>query len=148
MNLSKEQKEQLQSWITNGLSLSTIYKNISNEWKEKITYMELKFAIDDLNFEFPKETKIAEDKIKKEELIDLEAIESDNKVTMGIDKIMRPGTILSGSVTFSDGMTGSWQLDQRGRIGLIPTTETYHPSQEDIQEFERQLQQALHKAGY
>ncbi|PWU06940.1 MAG: hypothetical protein C5B43_01045, partial [Verrucomicrobia bacterium] len=62
--------------------------------------------------------------------------------------IMRPGTLVSGNVTFSDGMSGTWQLDQQGRIGLIPSTEGYRPSQDDIQEFQIKLQDALHKAGY
>lgn len=148
MDLSKEQKEQLQSWITNGLSLPSIYKLISKEWKNHMTYMELKFAIDDLNLEFPKQIETAEEETKKEELIDLDIEKGPKKVTMEIDKIMRPGAIISGSVTFSDGMTASWQLDQRGRIAISPSTEAYHPSQEDIQEFEKQLQEALHKAGY
>lgn len=148
MNLSKEEKEQLQSWLANGLNFSTIYKHVSNDWKKNITYMELKFAIDDLHLEFPKVTKISEEETKKEEPINLNTVESAHKVTIEIDKIMPPGAILSGSVTFSDGMTGSWQLDQRGRIAINPLTEAYHPSEEDIQEFERQLQQVLHKAGY
>jgi hypothetical protein len=148
MDLSKEQKEQLQSWITTGLSVPAIYKLISNEWKNPMTYMELKFAIDDLNLEFPKEIKIPEAEAKKEDLIPLNGEEEPHKVTMEIDKIMRPGAIISGTVAFSDGMTGSWQLDQRGRIAISPATEAYHPSQEDIHEFEKQLQEALHKAGY
>lgn len=149
MNLTNEQKEQLKDWITEGLSLSTIYKHISNQWKMPITYMELRFLIDDLNLEFPKEKEQEATEIPKEGV----AAEPDNlellhNVSINVDKVVRPGTLVSGSVTFSDGMSGTWQLDQQGRIGLIPSTEGYRPSQEDIQEFQIQLQEALHKTGY
>lgn len=151
MNLSDTQKHQLKDWISQGLNLSTIYKYISDQWQIPITYLELRFLIDDLNFEFPKEEEKEEpinEKAEAKTSTDPEELELLHKVTLDVDKIMRPGTLISGSVTFSDGITASWQLDQQGRIGLIPTTEDYRPSQEDIQEFQVQLEEALHKAGY
>lgn len=148
MHLSKEQKEQLKLWVTDSLSLSSIYKNISTEWKTPMTFMELKFLIDDLNLEFPEKKEIPTENSEQKGITDLNDLDLPNQVTMEIDKIMRPGAVISGSVTFSDGAKASWQLDQRGRIALIPSIESYRPSQEDIQEFEKQLQEALQKAGY
>lgn len=148
MNLSNEQKEQLKDWITEGLNLSSIYKHISNQWKMPITYMELRFLIDDLNLEFPKEKEQPAQKPNEGEATTPDNLELLHNVTLDVDKVIRPGALISGSVTFSDGKTGSWQLDQQGRLGLIPSTEGYRPSQEDIQEFQIQLQEVLHKAGY
>lgn len=42
---------------------------------------------------------------------------------------------LSGKVTFSDGETGVWMIDQAGRPGLDPEKQGYRPSQEDVMEF-------------
>lgn len=148
MNLSNEQKEQLKNWVTEGLSLSTIFKHISNQWNMPITYMELRFLIDDLNLEFPKEKEQPTQNPNDTPATTPDNLELLHNVTLDVDKVIRPGALISGSVTFSDGMSGSWQLDQQGRLGLIPSTEDYRPSQEDIQEFQIQLQEVLHKAGY
>ncbi len=149
MNLSDTQKDQLKTWISQGLDLSTIYKYISDQWQVPITYLELRFLIDDLNLEFPKEEEAPNETTQEATPAaapgELELL---HKVTVDVDKIMRPGSLISGSVVFSDGTRAGWQLDQQGRIGLIPSTEGYRPSQEDIQEFQTQLEEVLHKAGY
>ena len=49
----------------------------------------------------------------------------------------------SGSVTFSDGQQKKWTLDQFGRLGLSGGDEEYKPSDEDVVEFQKQLDSAL-----
>ncbi len=39
---------------------------------------------------------------------------------LGVDTVARPGAMVSGSVTFSDGQKGHWYLDQMGRLGVAP----------------------------
>jgi hypothetical protein len=43
-------------------------------------------------------------------------------------------------VTFSDGETAEWMLDQTGRLGLNPTKPGYRPSEADVMSFQRELQ--------
>ena len=43
-------------------------------------------------------------------------------VGVTVDSIARPGTVVSGSVTFTDGNIAEWYLDQTGRLGLMPKT--------------------------
>jgi hypothetical protein len=69
-------------------------------------------------------------------------------VQVSVDKIVRPGAALSGSVIFSDGQIADWHLDQTGRLGLVPKTKGYQPKPADVQEFQIVLQDELARLGY
>ena len=69
-------------------------------------------------------------------------------VVLDLDRIMRPGAVVSGNVTFSDGVTGKWALDQMGRLMLDTSKKGYQPSPADIQSFQVQLQTQLQRHGY
>ncbi len=69
-------------------------------------------------------------------------------LTLEVDRIMRPGTVVSGSVTFSDGVSGKWGLDQYGRLMLDTGQKGYQPSPADVQAFQRELQLQLQRQGY
>ena len=69
-------------------------------------------------------------------------------VTVTMDGIALPGALISGKVTFSDGETAIWMLDQYGRPGLDPDTPGYRPVQEDVVEFQKQLSEMVRKKGY
>ncbi len=56
--------------------------------------------------------------------------------------------MISGKVTFSDGNTAEWYLDQTGRLGIAPAVQGYRPSQEDVMAFQTELQNALAKLGF
>lgn len=68
-------------------------------------------------------------------------------VTVTMDHIALPGAMVSGKVTFSDGETGVWMLDQHGRPALDPDTAGYRPGKEDIMEFQTQLRELIRKSG-
>ena len=153
MNLSNEQKDQLKLWLDDGMTLTEVYKKVSDEWKLHLTYIELRFLIDDLglNFVEPKIAVVANADLEKNAAQSQQPEEPElvnSNVAVSVDKVVRPGALASGSVTFSDGMKAAWQLDQMGRIGLIPSKDGYKPSQEDIQEFQVALQDAMHKSGF
>ncbi|MEO6995525.1 MAG: hypothetical protein ABI273_18115, partial [Lacunisphaera sp.] len=69
-------------------------------------------------------------------------------VTLELDRIMRPGMAVSGTVTFSDGVSGKWALDQQGRLMLDTAQKGYQPSAPDVQAFQRELQTQLQRQGY
>jgi hypothetical protein len=69
-------------------------------------------------------------------------------VKVEVDRLMKPGALVSGSVTFSDGVKAQWSLDQAGRLGLAGVKPGYRPSQTDVQEFQLALQKELAKQGY
>ncbi len=70
-------------------------------------------------------------------------------VTVELDRVVRAGAIASGSVTFSDGVTGSWYVDQVGRLGITKVSKPgYQPSREDIEAFQMELQAKLAGGAY
>jgi hypothetical protein len=70
------------------------------------------------------------------------------KVSVGVDAVARPGTMISGSVTFSDGQKAVWYLDQYGQLGVAPEQKGYKPSPADVQSFQAELERELAKFGY
>ena len=58
-----------------------------------------------------------------------------------------PGAVVSGSVTFSDGKSAKWFLDQMGQLGFDPDEPGYRPSETDAMAFQRELQNALQQGG-
>lgn len=166
MDLSDSQKDQVKTWVSEGLSLAQIQNRISEDFGVILTYMDTRFLVDDLQVDFPAEEKPApspHDELGdtsesgeselKEEPSEWEDAGVDPEVASGsvkveVDKVTRPGTVVSGNVTFSNGKSAGWQLDQMGRLGLIPGADEYKPSAEDIEAFQIALQQELQKHGY
>ncbi len=71
-------------------------------------------------------------------------------VTVSVDKVtLIPGAVASGSVTFSDGVTGKWMVDQYGRPGFTQISQDgYRPKPADAQAFMQELSLALQKQGF
>ena len=110
-----------------------------------MTYMEVRFLIDDLDIAF-KEPEAGESDQTVEEPEVVEA--TVHRVDVDIDAITPPGALMSGRATFSDGVTLDWQLTSNGRLGLIPGENTdYRPSAEDMQDFRAQMDEVLRKKG-
>ena len=70
------------------------------------------------------------------------------KVALTLDRLVVPGAMVSGTVTFSDGVKARWMIDQMGRFGLEPETPGYRPSNPDLQAFQMQLRSELRRHGY
>ncbi len=69
-------------------------------------------------------------------------------ISVKVDQLARPGAIASGSVTFSDGQSAGWYLDELGRLGLVPEKNGYRPPSADLQQFQATLETELSKLGY
>ena len=71
-------------------------------------------------------------------------------VSVGVDNVtLIPGAMASGTVTFSDGVTGKWVVDQYGRPGFTQVSkEGYRPNPEDAQAFMQELSAQLQKRGF
>ena len=68
-------------------------------------------------------------------------------VSVTVDQLARPGAIVSGKVTFSDGQSADWHLDQTGRFSVVPKQPGYKPSAADVQQFQVALQNELARMG-
>ena len=69
------------------------------------------------------------------------------KVILSVDQLTQPGAVVSGKVTFSDGNTVAWQIDQTGQLGLIAPQPGYRPPASDVQPFQMALEAELIKLG-
>ena len=169
MNLDEPQKRKVSEWIEQGLKLSEIQSRMASELGLKVTYMEVRFLIDDLKLKLkdvepPKEatptigkgaptaaSQTAAPGPMPDEVGEVEeelpAPTGKTNVSVTVDQLTRPGALISGKVTFSDGAIAEWYLDQTGRLGVAPKTQGYRPSQEDVMAFQTQLQTELARMG-
>lgn len=152
MNLDETQKAKVREWIDAGLQPAEIQKRLGEELGVKLTYMEVRFLLADLELK-PKDKDVPPDPLQAQAKKEKEAEEAGEAmphgggVSLSVDQVTRPGAIVSGGVTFSDGKTAEWYLDQMGRLGLAPAEKGYKPSQEDVMDFQAALQQELTKFG-
>jgi formylmethanofuran dehydrogenase subunit C len=153
MALSEEQNATICSWVESGKSISEIQKLLKEQFSLSYTYMEVRFLVDDLGAVYIEPESNKEEEIESEET-DIEASsanenKTDGSVVVDVDAVIRPGSLVSGTVTFSDGETLGWQLTSAGQLGLIPgDNPEYRPSNEDVQSFQSQLQTILQQKGF
>ena len=163
MNLDEGQRRKVAEWIEQGAKLSEIQTRIGKEFGISMTYMDVRFLIDDLKLK-PKDAQpaapvaIAPGKQAVSAAPAKTAAQAPTAppeeqsvgggVSVTVDQIARPSAVVSGRVTFSDGKGAAWLIDQMGRPGLIPDQQGYRPSQQDIAEFQTQLQDQLARMGF
>ncbi len=163
MNLSDAHKQQVSAWLEQGLKVSDVQKKLSAELGVGMTYMEVRFLLDDLRLQ-PKDQDPPKAPAIDSPIASPVAgapVAADGPVTpvpagapglgavkLSVDALARPGTVVSGKVTFSDGQKADWYLDQMGRMGVVPTQQGYKPSQTDVMEFQELLQMEMQKLGY
>ena len=167
MNLTEEQRRQVAAWIEQGAKLGEIQTRLASELGIKLTYMDTRFLVDDLKLvpkdvERPKAPEPtpaapAQPPLTTKPVADeaAEALEPEvlppaggGKVSVTVDQITRPGSLMSGKITFSDGQLADWYLDQTGRLGVAPKQQGYKPTAADVQDFQLALQQEMSKLGY
>ena len=163
MNLNDAQKQTVSAWIADGLKISEIQKRLETEFGLRVTYMEVRFLLDDLKIipkdlppppvEAPKAPTPGSPAAPGAAAPPAGALPVDEVqpglggVSVTVDRIAQPGAMVSGKVTFSDGQSGTWYLDQTGRLGLGMKQKGYRPSPADVEDFQTQLQQELAKQG-
>lgn len=143
-DLNREQKEALVSWLKDGLTLSKLQKKMVASFSLHITYMELRLLLDDLNIDL-KEYEVEKPSQKTSSHNSLESIgqNSSSGVSVYVEKIARPGALISGTVTFSDEKSIEWQLDSIGQLGLISADQEYQPPGDDMPIFEEKIKEAI-----
>ncbi|HVV02465.1 MAG TPA: hypothetical protein VHH88_13940 [Verrucomicrobiae bacterium] len=154
MNLDEGQRKKVADWIQQGLKLSEIQNRIGSEFGLRLTYMDVRFLVDDLKL-VPKDPEPAPAATPKLPSAPAAAAPSPagaagalGKVSVQVDSITRPGAVVSGKVVFTDGKDAEWYLDQTGRLGFIPRETGYRPPAADLQQFQAALDAELGKLGF
>ncbi len=144
MQLTDEQKKTVALWIGEGASLADVQRRLKDELGVGLTYMDVRFLVDDLKLQLKEQPKQSEavDRLAaaKQEGDSERQGAPTGGVRVTMDAVTRASALASGKVTFSDGETADWMLDQTGRLGLNPTNPGYRPTEADIMAFQRELQ--------
>ena len=171
MTLDETQQAMVREWIQSGLGLSEIQSKLESDLEITLTYMEVRFLVDDLGVmpkdkePDPEPTPAPAEEPGPAPVNDGAGAPTPDSmggmdpnpftpepggeagggggVSVNVDQITRAGALASGKVTFSDGKSAEWSLDQMGRLGLSAEEPGYKPSQEDVMEFQVQLQKLL-----
>jgi hypothetical protein len=173
MNLDEGQRKKVAEWIAQGLKLSEIQTRIGSELGVSITYMDVRLLVDDLKLT-PKDAEPPRPSVLTSGGTAAPAGQpaggraaagkappspgtgqpaspaspTGGGVSVSVDALAIPGAVVSGKVTFSDGNTAAWHLDQTGRLGLSPQQAGYRPPAADLQQFQAALEQELAKMGF
>jgi hypothetical protein len=167
MNLDEAQRKKVIQWIGEGQKLSEIQNRLASELGLRLTYMEVRLLVDDLKL-MPKDAELPQTPAEPSGAV-LSAGHTPGApagrapsapapaeptpaprggVSVTVDQLTRPGAVVSGKVTFSDGNRADWYLDQTGRLGLSSATPGYRPSASDVQQFQMALESELSKLGF
>lgn len=164
MSLDETQRKKVAEWIAQGLKLSDIQNRIGSEFGIRMTYMDVRLLVDDLklvpkDIEPPKAPSTplsaatpapqsASRAGTRQPAADSQPAAQKPGVSVSVDQLARPGAMVSGKVTFSDGNNAQWYIDQTGRLGLVPQQPGYRPPASDLQQFQSALDGELSKMGF
>ncbi|MES2595671.1 MAG: hypothetical protein V4662_10070 [Verrucomicrobiota bacterium] len=172
-NLTQDQLAQVELWASDGATLNDVQSRLKSEFGISLTYLEARLLMVDVGVRIkdkPREQPKAEapavaaaepppDESPQAEVPEeygdgydvMPAGEAEagpgSVVTLTADQITAPGALMSGKVTFSDGQTANWSLDQFGRLGLGGAPQGYQPPKGDIPQFQQQLDLIMQRAG-
>ena len=214
MKLTPEQTATVASWVAAGDNLSTVQKKLAEQFKLTLTYMDVRFLVDDLNLTLkdaapspaatsaqadlsqtsrpapqqsgtahsrttdpfaaddiddpaqppahdpspPQGTPREDESYDEDDAVppqmpagahDADTGAAATNVRVDVDNVtLMPGALASGGVTFTDGVTGKWLVDQYGRPGFTQISrQGYRPTPADAQAFMQELAAALQKKG-
>ncbi len=167
MMISDEQRNAVKEWVKAGASLADVQRRLKSEYDLTMTYMDVRLLVLEIGAEPPEEPE-PEPKPAPEPApaakapaprpgpwkaaAEGAAAEDEGhappQVTLSIDRLIVPGAMVSGDVTFTDGIKARWLIDNQGRFGIEPEVEGYQPTEMDLRLFQVQLRAELHRKGY
>lgn len=142
---AKDRDRVIAKLLEDGMSLSDLQKTLETKYGCKLTYMELRLISADLKVSWKRQDAERAKAMALEKDLSkaaAQAAETPGATQVTISKLVRPGSVLSGEVTFKSGARAEWFVDQAGRLGLNPIG-TAQPDKEDIQDFQVELQKAV-----
>ena len=136
-----EMKKFIAGQLNAGVSLNEIQKLIAEKFDKRMTFLDLRLLAAELEGvewkkQDPEPVAAAEEPAEEKA-----AKDTTGKTVVELSKLMRPGAVASGSVKFASGAAAEWVIDQMGRLGL--NNATGEPTEDDIKDFQKELQKAL-----
>ncbi len=150
--LSDNEKESIHQWAADGADMAGVQQLLKSELGHHLTYMDTRFLALDLGLEFPSPKPEPEEEKSQTPVADSPIVDAGNApgepgaqdgFSLDVDQIARPGAVISGRVTFSDGEKALWLIDEMGRPSLDSDTPGYRPGEADLAKFQSALQEAI-----
>ena len=130
--------------LQNGMSLSDIQKLLASDHDMRMTYLDLRLLAAELDVDWEAlEPEAPAEDLSPETALDAEPEPALGSTAVTVSKLVRPGAAMSGSVTFASGAKAEWYVDSMGRLGLNPDDDSSQPTQDDIQDFQVELQKQM-----
>ena len=169
IQLTDAQKQAVGKWVQEGLSLGDIQKRLTEEFEIRLPFIDVRFLVLDLNLNVQDKIVVEPTNLNGKKgpqpqpkqsgpfrgappapagLDDPDEPVLGGGVSVEIDRIKKPGAMVSGSVTFSDGVKASWMLDQYGRVAIDAGQAGYRPPEEDLMAFQQEVAKKLQAQGY
>lgn len=141
-----EMKKFLAAEIAAGKSLSDIQNLLNEKFGTHLTYMDVRIMaseLDDIDWTSRDPVKPAEpvEDVTKVPVPNAEAPAGDGTTVVEVSQVVRAGALAEGSVQFGSGASGTWIVDQMGRLGFDKLNG--EPTEKDIQEFQTELRKVL-----
>ena len=161
-NLEFEIRKFVAAKLAEGESLSNIQNMVNAEFKQNMTYMDLRILASTLDVDWqaldPKAKKApapepaapaapeapAEVPAEEPAAEPADAPTGAGDTVVEVSKLARPGMMLSGTVKFASGSTADWYVDGMGRLGLENLVGA-KPTQDDVEKFQIELDKAVRK---
>jgi len=122
------------------MSLNEILDTLHNEHDVKLTFLELRMLVAEIEDSQPveKEPPKPEEPEEEEEAAPGEAV-------VEVDQIVQPGAQLSGNASMPSGAKVKWYVDAAGRLGMGLEPGSAQPTEEDIAAFQQALSAKLQR---
>jgi hypothetical protein len=160
---NEERKSIVGELLAKGQTLSQIQDYLHKEKNDPITYMDLRLLLSEmpnakLPEKEPRKTVLptsgtpasAGTKAAPKDLASPAATKeptAGGRLSISVDQMPAPGSMLSGYARFSSGARAHWFLDEMGRLGIDPELGAGKPTQADMQEFSSELRRLLQQTG-
>ena len=140
-------KEIVRKELNKGTALGEVQRMLQEEHDVNMTYFDLRMMAAELDVDWDKQ----EDKKTVTEAASTEGILDEQPQEGGaatgtqvtVDKVTRPDALMSGTVKFKSGASGKWFIDHAQQLGLSPDPGSSKPTQDDVIEFQQELQKAV-----
>lgn len=158
----QERNQLIARKLGEGMSLSDLQKLLKNDYGLQMTYLELRLLAAELPVDWGPEKPAAPPPPAEAVSAEGEDLDDDDgdddgadhgadaagglgggPTTVTVSKLVRPGAAISGDVVFASGAKAEWFVDTMGRLGLNPTAGSARPTQEDLRDFQVELQRQL-----
>ena len=140
--LSPEQVRSIRDWAEEGLDLNAIQKWLHEDLGIKLTFMDTRFLLQDLDIQI----RQPEPEPQAEQPAELSGAAAPpasllGKTQVTVDEITPPHALMAGKILFRSGAQGVWDIDRTGRINWDATLG--EPTADDLREFETELQSVI-----